>query len=508
MYAPGFRRRGQRYLRAAVAFLASVDSSFGQWGSVDTNFDAQVGALKGYAYAFERLGNGQILVGGDFALVNESIHPALARLKNDGEVDSTFTPPFQRATVVNFLVQSDGKPVAEGNMLTTAGVYLVSPARFNLDGSVDTNFAISGASFLNLLAIQSDDRLLVQGYPHTSTNYSLQILRLNSNGGYDDSFQWPTNLSGTASVRFALPLRNGGVLAVVLTTSTNGPEPEALVRLGTDGSYDMSFNPPDYYSAGVRVAALAELYDGRVVAAFESAYGTSSSNAPTILTLQPDGSVDGTFQPPIAPASNVRQIAVRSDHRILIAGTLYDTNGTPVPQVMLLETNGTRVTNFVAALPTNSYLNRMVLEADGGILFSSSDATLGRLTPLGVRDTNFAPRFERSPAVSRIALQSDGKILFSGNFEQVASSNRFVIARLNPGGTVDDSFDIGYIPPGGELTATAIQPDGKILAAGRIRWPFRGIARLLTNGTPDWAFTNEHTFVVGVVGDSRQFAVK
>ncbi|MEQ1597087.1 MAG: hypothetical protein ABL985_18560 [Casimicrobium sp.] len=98
-----------------------------------------------------------------------------------------------------------------------------------------------------------------------------------------------------------------------------------------------------------------------------------------------------------------------------------------------------------------------------------------------------------------MALQSDGKIVLAGKCDG-ALGNFFCMARLNPDGSVDTSFDGPGTPGNGKFLMTvaaslsagadavAVQPDGKILVAGTCSGKFC-IARLNDNGSFDASFT-------------------
>src|SRR5262249_4823603 len=97
-----------------------------------------------------------------------------------------------------------------------------------------------------------------------------------------------------------------------------------------------------------------------------------------------------------------------------------------------------------------------------------------------------------NPSVRSLAVQADGKIILGGVFINVGGQPRYHIARLNPEGRLDPSFNpgVGGISPG--VFALAVQPDGKIVlggafttAAGRSRI---NIARLKADGTIDTGF--------------------
>jgi uncharacterized delta-60 repeat protein len=80
--------------------------------------------------------------------------------------------------------------------------------------------------------------------------------------------------------------------------------------------------------------------------------------------------------------------------------------------------------------------------------------------------TRFAPR--GSASVRAIALQSDGKIVAAG---WIRAGSAFAILRYQPSGRLDPTFSsdgkvITRFHHGGQAFAVAVQPDGKIVAAG------------------------------------------
>jgi len=96
-------------------------------------------------------------------------------------------------------------------------------------------------------------------------------------------------------------------------------------------------------------------------------------------------------------------------------------------------------------------------------------------------DPTFAPALtDGYTRVEAVAVQADGKILVGGNFPLVNGVARQAIARLNPDGSLDTSFN----PPAiSGVLDIVVQPDGKILAVGT------AVYRLNTDGTPDPTFT-------------------
>jgi uncharacterized delta-60 repeat protein len=90
------------------------------------------------------------------------------------------------------------------------------------------------------------------------------------------------------------------------------------------------------------------------------------------------------------------------------------------------------------------------------------------------------------------ALQSDGKVIVVGEFTTINGIPSNGIARLNPDGSLDNSFNIGEGAEFGFVFSVAVQPNGKILIGGTFQ-SFNGsavsnLARLNEDGTIDATF--------------------
>lgn len=118
----------------------------------------------------------------------------------------------------------------------------------------------------------------------------------------------------------------------------------------------------------------------------------------------------------------------------------------------------------------------------GGVLdptFGSGGAVISPLLPM--------------PAVvatyPQVGTANDGKIVVAGHDRTNGGRDEFAVARYNPDGSPDTSFANGgeAFGPLGWAQAVAIQPDGKILAAGTSGNAF-AVVRYKTNGTLDTTF--------------------
>ena len=156
---------------------------------------------------------------------------------------------------------------------------------------------------------------------------------------------------------------------------------------------------------------------------------------------------------------------------------------------------------------------KVKVQSDGtiiqaGTVFVSpwSDFIVTRLTYNGSIDSTFANSGKLILSIGTghdylrdIAIQADGKILLAGDSHDIGVERTFTVVRLNTNGTLDSSFGnngvartfvISSVNVDNQLFAIAIQPDHKIVAAGRILGGSTdmAMARYNANGTLDSSF--------------------
>ena len=181
---------------------------------------------------------------------------------------------------------------------------------------------------------------------------------------------------------------------------------------------------------------------------------------------------------------------------------------------------------FAQILPTDNVATNAVLQPDGKILVVGSglvgqtrQAALVRFNADGSLDASFDGDGKRTVAINSspseikaAAVQPDGKIVAVGIVGSSFPINSFII-RLTANGALDPTFDGDGIRNVSVQAATeasdmALQPDGKILLAGRTGSNEPGflIARFNPNGSPDTAFgTNSGSTVTNFSSLSYYF---
>jgi RNA polymerase sigma factor (sigma-70 family) len=372
-------------------------------------------------------------------------------------------------------------------------------------GSLDTSFinpsvtAGPGGEAVYWLTLQPDGKIVVNGSFENLVTVNGQdyfyhgIARLNNDGSVDTSF-FPYNPAFIAGnvffdervVQVAALQKDGKIVVGGAWAETNAVKRANISRLNPDGSLDATFDPgpgTDWQPGQLKtsyVTCVVIQDDGKILVG-----GTFAKMAGIkhvgLARLNPDGKLDTTFNPPTdGNVSSSSALAIQADGNILVFG------GFSNRFLTRLHPDGTIDPTFHvdATFPASGF-GPMALQKDGKILISSV-----RLNSDGSRDTNFLVKVIRvGSTVSYIpgsfAVQRDGKILIGGGFNQVNGVARTGIARLNSDGSVDRTFDPGsglgpLIPkpfgPSLSVKSLVLQPDGKILLGGSFD-TFNGVSR-------------------------------
>lgn len=420
---------------------------FNSDGSVDNAFTAQ--ADDGGVRALRLQADGKILVGGSFSELNGTTRGGIGRLNLDGSRDNSFAGFFGSFTTISFfLLLPDGKIYVGGNFDALGTSFKRFFVRLNADGTVDNTFTLDARvdNPVYSAAVQPDGKIVLGGY--TGDNYSRTlskgVWRINSDGSLDTGFD--TQIAALESVGTIALQTDGKILIGGGMTAVNGVFRTRIARLNTDGSLDNSFNPTPG-SPGVYVNKIVVQPDGNILVGgnFGSVNGSPIAN---IVRLKPDGNVDPTFKIGNGASGTVGAFSITAAGKIYVGGSFSAINGVSRNSLVRLNSDGTVDNSFKAVR-----------------IFSG---------------------------VGSIVQMPNGKILISGTVSTlIDAAPRERIIRLLEDGSVDYSFDVGKITnmySTAGVYQLALQPDGKILAAGyfdavngNIRW---GLARLVTFARP------------------------
>ena len=173
-----------------------------------------------YVYAVAVQADGKPVVGGGF----NSPSSRLARFNADGTADTDFNSAVGTTLngfVLSVAVQADGKLVVGGEFTAPSR----NLARFNADGSPDAIFNGNVGTTLNdrvsSVAVQADGKLVVGGKFITPFSPSSSLARFNADGTADTAFNSAVGATLNALVNFPLLAKKQPVFGMATEISKN-----------------------------------------------------------------------------------------------------------------------------------------------------------------------------------------------------------------------------------------------------------------------------------------------
>lgn len=309
------------------------------------------------------------------------------------------------------------------------------------------NLGVFNNSF-NYAIFQPDGKLVAGGsftqYNGVTVNY---ITRLNTDGSIDDTFNIG---SGFDSYVNSVALQDDGKIVVGgAFTTYDGTPCRAIIRLNSDGTIDPSFNIGTGFAVFNVPYDVAIQSNGNIlVVGYLTNYKGNSISK--IVSINPDGSFDSSFSTGSGFDSQPRVMEVQSDGKILIAGEFTSYDGTPLERMVRLNTDGTIDGTFSASFtdPSFCYLQGLTIQPDDKIIVTGQFVTcnsvtvnnIARLNPDGTLDVSFNTGTGFYGYTSALALDPDGKIFIGGIFRSFNDELQYYVIRLNPDGTKDSSF--------------------------------------------------------------------
>jgi uncharacterized delta-60 repeat protein len=395
-------------------------------GSIDNSFDIGTG-FNNSVNAIAVQNNGTIILGGNFNDFNNSAQHNIMFLNTDGTKDINFNAGTGLNNSVNSIaIQNDGKIIIGGYFSIYKEKSQNRITRINIDGSLDTSFNI-GTGFnntVNAIAIQNDGKIIVGGEFLTYKGLTqFRIIRLNTDGSRDISFNIGTGFNGGV---LSIALQNDGKILVGGSFSAyKGIPQNNLIRLNPDGSKDTSFNIGTGFAGSVSIIKVQS--DGKIIAGgyYSSFNGTTTKG---IVRLNADGSRDINFNLGSGFDSYPHDIELQNNGKILVGGVFNFFNGERNNYIIRLNNDGTKDTSFNIGLGFNFHLNTRVntiaIQNDekiiiGGDFTSYNEITeknIIRLNNDGTKDTNFITGTGFNTQVWKIKLLSNDQILIGGPF--------------------------------------------------------------------------------------------
>jgi uncharacterized delta-60 repeat protein len=319
-------------------------------------------------------------------------------------------------------------------------------------------------------------------------------------------------VEGDERIKVTLGIPSDNIPAGVVTTAlVTIRDNEAAAPLLVDPSFHSdSFLAPTF--GNLTVARILLQADGEILltGAFLLLSGTNTA----VARFKTDGTPDDSFRARIGYGGSSNTLgayvfaaAIQPDGKIVVGGRLTSANGAGRLGMARLNSDGTLDTSFDSGnLEDGSETGRILalaLDPNGNVIAGGrydkiqgvTRPGLARVSAAGLLDSAFVPAIAPGATVSAVALQPERKLLAAVN-EKLSGIGKGIV-RLNANGSLDTTFDTGpggliNRIKGGDVTSMQILPDGRILVAGDFTslggLPRFGIARLLPDGSVDPAF--------------------
>ena len=499
-------------------------------GSIESGFDIGTG-FDGSVTSSQLQSDGKILIGGGFRFYNDTNTNYIARLNQNGTIDTSFNiGDAFNGFVRTIHTQPNGNILIGGDFTTYDGTLTNGIIRLNPDGTKDTFFDV-GTGLNNsplIFKTQTNGKILIGGtfttYNGTSSNY---LIRLNSDGSIDNTFNIGTGFNDV--VWDIEVLSDGKIIVSGDFTSYSGVTCNRLIRLNTDGTIDNTFNIGTGFNSGVFDVEITSNNMIILGGQFGQYNGTPSNG---IIRLNSDGSVDNTLNIGLGFDSTVWGIKVQTDNKIIVFGGFTSYNGTSSNYSIRLNSNGsidntfdigggfdndvfdiiflnsqiqtptpTPTTMTPTPTPTPSSTpqsyNTITIGGDFTTYSGFSSNGLIRLNTNGTIDGTLVTESGFGGGIStvqKIKQQSDGKLLIGGWFSSYKGATRNKIIRLDINGDIDNSFIIGS-GFDNEVFDIDISSDGNIFVGGNFTtysgFSTNKLIKLKPNGSID------HTFNIG-----------
>ena len=301
-------------------------------GDVDPTFNTVTTNNGGIEYVAVQPDR-KIIIGGSFVTVNGVAHNHIARLEENGALDSSFN--FSAASAVTALtVQMDGKILIG----TKSGL-----ARINADGSPDLGFQSSLSKELLGLGLQPDGKIVVITALNAGSGPGIR--RVSSGGTLEAGFN-PT-LDGYQYPRW-LAVKGDGSFVVAQGSATVGQGGSNALHIGTfsragaliqDNRYSSGSSSPSSFSVSTLV----------LVEGGDYAFGG-------------DVGYPQHYYGPGNTSGQVYAILGQTDRKLLIDGDFGSVGGIPHTHPARLNSNGSLDATYVGSSMG------LAIQADGKIL--------------------------------------------------------------------------------------------------------------------------------------------
>lgn len=364
---------------------------------------------------------------------------------------------------------------------------------FDSDGKVTTSFG-TGNDLGKSVALQTDGKILVSGYSNNGSNNDFAVVRYNTNGSLDTTFnadgKVTTSIGTNDDVGNSIAIQLDGKILVAGYSYNGSTTNFAIIRYNLNGSLDTTFDTDGIVTTTIgtnddKGYSIVIQSDSKILVAGYSFNGSSQDFA--LVRYNPNGSLDTTFD---------------NDGKLTTSFGAYDDFGSS----LILQSDGKILVAGTGGSNINLKVFALARYNTNGSLDSTFDSD-GRVTTAIGLYANYG---------QSVLVQPDGKIIVTGH-SNFGFGPILALVRYNSNGSIDTTFDTDGI-----VTATSVysmgyaavlQPDNKILVAG---WRDTtslsshhtfALTRFSTNGSLDPTFGTYGIASVSIGIDNASYSI-
>ncbi len=275
---------------------------------------------------------------------------SILRFTNTGGLDPNFISGLNdSASVDSMFIEPDGKIVLSFiSPILYDGISTSTLARLNSDGSLDTSFIQNAklgiSEIYGTVAAPFGDKIIVKGNNDSHGVSGSKLILLNSDGTVSNSLPYNTSNGDTLNNWQPMAVKDGDqiIWPVNITATSSVVRTGKIIRLNSDFSIDQNFSTS--FGAGFN----SNIFDVKVldnnkilvVGYFTSFNGTST---PGVVLLNSDGTLNSAFENNIGTGAvgSISQSVIQPDGKILLSGDFTSFNGYNIGGLIRINSDGT-----------------------------------------------------------------------------------------------------------------------------------------------------------------------